>query len=230
MTAYFTGHDMKTGCTGLLIAQGLRKVGIEATVFERSTRDRPFRNWSMLLHWGREAVEEVLPADVTEQLFKEAGTDPSLLDFQPSEHAKPMPVYNGKTGELLVDLGWPAIRRYSRAQAVDVLRCGIDVRYGKELIDIVLDDDNNSARLKFKDGSTASGDVVVGTDSANSFVRSWLFHHEPRARVSNLPIIAYNIHAKYPRDLAITLREHPHILNKLVIHPEHTTWYMLAPL
>lgn len=179
----------------------------------------------MQLHWGRDFIQQLLPINLLHRL-KEAETDPW---FQLTPHLQNnVPVYNGQTGEVLVELTRPLVCRYSRARMIKLLGEGVDVQHDRKLVDIDVHP-GGSVTARFADGSTVTGDLLIGADSASSAVRTWLVGKEAAA-CSEPPIIAYNFCARYPAEQAKLLREHPHPLMKCAIHPEQKTWYMIVPL
>lgn len=180
----------------------------------------------MMLHWGKEHLQETLPDDIAARFFQECDTD-HPVQFA-AEGSFRHPCYNGKTGEVLINLPVPPVRRYSRAKVVKLLSEGIDVRYGKKLIDISIEGDNVTA--KFEDGSMESGSLLVGADSANSFVRSWLFDHQEFAGASDLPMIVYNFPMSFPRELALQIKNLPDGVQRLSVHPDHNTWWVIMNL
>ena len=59
------------------------------------------------------------------------------------------------------------IIRANRQHLRELLGTGIDVQWSKSIVRI--EQDTQSVRISFEDGSTAVGDVLVGADGANSF-------------------------------------------------------------
>lgn len=176
----------------------------------------------MWLHWGENFLQQLLPIDIALRL-READTDPYIhLTEHERTHA---PIFNGKTGEVIVELKRPSNRRLSQKKACRVLSQGVQVFYNKELVDI---DVRENVRAIFADGSSYCGNTIVGADSAESFVRTWLLGDV--ARCSHMPMIAYNFEASYPAEIALWLREQPHRLHRMTVHPTQHTWYMIATL
>ncbi|GIZ48872.1 hypothetical protein CKM354_001191500 [Cercospora kikuchii] len=212
------------GFTGLAIAQGLRKYGISCTVFERSSSNEPIRDWSMRLDCEREKeFLKTLPKDVSDRWKNECG-----INFGDESDQRSFPERDAKSVAVLVEAYDPARRRVSRARILRLLGAGIDIRHDKKLIDIITS--KHGVRVLFGDGSGASGDVVVGADGADSFVRSWLFDHAESARAKPLQVIAYHFPASVPADVALMLREQCGSSQCYAIHPDRSSCMSIAVL
>lgn len=181
----------------------------------------------MMVHWGADFIENLLPLEIHEHL-KDAVTDPHV-EVKAGNNERP--VWNGKTDEPYCWIKSTVFTRYSRHRLCQVLRRSVDVQYEKQLEDIRIKNEDGVEAI-FADDSTATGEILLEADGANSRVRSRLFDHAPFAKATDLPIIVYNFPAKYPDnpDLARRIREHPHKLMKVSTHPGHSTWYMIMTL
>ncbi|KAK7728370.1 hypothetical protein SLS63_006599 [Diaporthe eres] len=205
------------GMTGLLVAQGLKKVGEDSavlranlpfTIFEYETsttyQSRP-REWGMTLHWGSTHIDKCLPPELSAR-FSEAYADPSLsLDATSG-----LPVHNGKTGELILEMAGEKPMRVSRKKMRNLFMEGIDVQYGKSVVSCRViedktDEDNGRVRVKFADGTDALGDVVVGCDGAKSVVRENIVGVEA-AQVTVVPLSMFNFTQKFPAEFSKDLR------------------------
>ena len=67
------------GITGLLIAHGLQKAGIQYTIFETEDagRWRP-KEWTMGIHWGLPLLEGLLQPQLADRIVKDGSVDGSL--------------------------------------------------------------------------------------------------------------------------------------------------------
>lgn len=215
------------GACGLVIAQGLKRAGIPFTLFERTQPDTYLsrtRDWSMGLHWGKKHMDDILPPELIDQL-PSAETYPDVALTEKQECLQP--VLNGATGEIIAGLRAISTRRVSRAKLLRLLGQGLPVQHGMRLVDIRLDAERVTA--VFNDGQSYSGNMLIGCDSANSFVRQWLLG-QSKARTSDLPITAYNFTQTYTAEQALWLRDQIHPLMKCAPHPSQPTWYILPTL
>ncbi|KAF3042653.1 hypothetical protein E8E12_005228 [Didymella heteroderae] len=215
--------------SGLLVAQGLKKNGIAFTIFESETsttyQTRP-REWGMTLHWGSTHIASCLPEDLAAR-FNEAYADPSLT----TDAVKGLPIYNGKTGDLLLEMGAEKPMRVSRKKMRNLFSEGIDVQYGKCVVRAyVIEDssshDNGRVKVEFEDGHYAVGDLVVGADGAKSRLREAIVGVDDAA-LTTVPVNLINFSYKFDAELALRIRNH----NKIFInsiHPDHGTMYWLS--
>lgn len=180
----------------------------------------------MTLHWGSTHVNKCLPPELSAR-FSEAYADPSLsLDATSG-----LPVHNGKTGELILEMAGEKPMRVSRKKMRNLFMEGIDVQYGKyavscRVIEDNKDEDNGRVRVKFADGTDALGDVVVGCDGAKSVVRENIVGVEA-AQVTVVPLSMFNFTQKFPAEFSKDLRSrNPLFITS--IHPDHGTFFWLS--
>lgn len=165
-----------SGLGGLSLAQSLCRAGIEFEIFERDKTpfDRP---QGYRLHLDEDAintVKEVLPAELL-QLFKDTSQwiEPytSIMDTKSLKVVKPIltkddlgtGVWAEKTS------GTPVHANVDRATLRQILLTGLgeNISFGKKFERYESNDDN-IVTAHFSDGSTATGDVLVGADGINS--------------------------------------------------------------
>ncbi|KAF2194145.1 FAD/NAD(P)-binding domain-containing protein [Zopfia rhizophila CBS 207.26] len=210
------------GTTGLLIAQGLKYAGLPYSLFEQETSQtyltRP-REWGMTLHWGSSHISRCLPPEL-EARMSETYADPTLSP----DAVTGLPVYNGKTGELILEMKAERPCRVSRRKMRSLFSEGLDVQYGKEVVGIV--EEGEKVRVRFKDGSEVVGDVVAGCDGARSRVRECIVGEE-RARLTEVPLSIFNFTQRFSREQALYLREKNPLFTKS-IHPDHGTLFWLS--
>jgi 2-polyprenyl-6-methoxyphenol hydroxylase-like FAD-dependent oxidoreductase len=229
------------GTSGLLIAQGLKKVAtspalqndymantttqanIPFSIFEFETSTtyqmRP-REWGMTLHWGSSHIASCLPSELASR-FHEAFADPT----QDPASAPGLPIYNGKTGEFIMEIAAEKPCRVSRKKMRNLFSEGLDIQYGKKFASTVVEEDGK-VKVTFEDGSTATGDVLVGCDGAKSLVRSAIVGTEA-AKLTNSSVSMFNFPYKFDAELARRIRTmNPLFINS--IHPDHGTMFWLS--
>ncbi|KAF2267335.1 FAD/NAD(P)-binding domain-containing protein [Lojkania enalia] len=210
------------GTSGLLVAQGLKKAGLPYSIFEQESssayQTRP-REWGMTLHWGSSHVSKCLPPELVERMA-EAYADPTVAP----DAVTGLPIYNGKTGELIFEMKAERPCRVSRKKMRNLFSEGLDVSYGKDLVEIV--EDGEKVRAVFRDGTEAVGDVIVGCDGAHSRTRTCICGEEG-AGLTTVPLSMFNFTQTFTAEQAMYLRK----LNPLFItsiHPDHGTMFWIS--
>ncbi|KDN20342.1 FAD-dependent oxidoreductase [Amycolatopsis rifamycinica] len=176
------------GIGGLCLAHGLRQAGVDVVVYERDAS--PARRHRLrITPEGERAFRECLPAPVSDALVATS-----------MRYTKGMAAYDEHLVRLWehndVDDG-----DLDRVDAVDhrtlreVLLAGVDfVRYGKEFAAVSLTS-SGGVRVRFRDGTSDDGDVLVAADGADSAVRAaWRPADVPRdlgvrAIVTRIPMV-----------------------------------------
>jgi 2-polyprenyl-6-methoxyphenol hydroxylase-like FAD-dependent oxidoreductase len=158
------------GIGGLCLAQGLKKSGMSVAVYERDTSAR-FRGqgWRIgIKDEGSHALRDCLPQNLFD-LCVATSIKPALrmvfLDSRlRQKFAKPLPYAHA--GPDATSFG------VNRLTLREILLAGLDgiVRFGKtfERFDRL---DDGRVRAHFADGSSATGDLLVGADGTSSAVR-----------------------------------------------------------
>lgn len=159
------------GIGGLCLAQGLKKAGVSASVYERD-ESRSSRSQGFRIHIdpeGSTALHQCLP----EQLWK-------IFDATEGEFSQGFTLVTEQLQELLRlhDEGnqlADAIARHrsiSRITLRQILLAGLgeSVHFGKRFVRYEQRKDGRFS-IHFEDGSMAETDVVVGADGVNSRVR-----------------------------------------------------------
>jgi 2-polyprenyl-6-methoxyphenol hydroxylase-like FAD-dependent oxidoreductase len=154
------------GVGGLCLAQGLRKAGISATVYERD-ESAGFRHQGYrisLKATGAGALHECLPADLfalAAATSIRAATRMVFLD----EQLRPKfdkPLHHDPPG--------PGGFGVNRLTLREILLAGLDVRFGKTFTHYSPAPDGRVA-AHFADGTSAAGDLLAGADGTGSAVR-----------------------------------------------------------
>jgi 2-polyprenyl-6-methoxyphenol hydroxylase-like FAD-dependent oxidoreductase len=157
------------GIGGLCLAQGLRKAGVSATVYERD-ESAGFRHQGYrvsLKATGAGALQECLPGDLFALAVAtsiRAATRMVVLD----EQLRPK-----LERTLHHDPPGPGGLGVNRLTLREILLAGLDVRFGKTFTHYSPAPDGRVA-AHFADGTTAAGDLLVGADGTGSAVRRQL--------------------------------------------------------
>ena len=161
------------GIGGLCLAQGLTKAGIEVAVYERD-RSRAERLDRYRLHIspaGSRALHACLPASAWKAFLSGTGEAEGGFGFL-TERLQTLVVVDDdvmypQTADP-AQQAHPADRMFLR----EVLLSGLDgvVRFGQKLDSYAMLP-GGAVTARFADGTTATGDVLVGADGARSAVR-----------------------------------------------------------
>jgi 2-polyprenyl-6-methoxyphenol hydroxylase-like FAD-dependent oxidoreductase len=173
------------GIAGLCLAQGLKQAGISVAVYECDSSAR-FKGQGYRLgikQDGSRALRECLPEhlfDLAVATSIRSATRMVVLDHQlHQQFSKPLPHGEREDSQFGVD-------RFTLRQ---ILLAGLEdiVRFGKtcEGFDQLTD---GKVRARFADGTSASGDLLVGADGTGSVVRGLLV---PDARIDDLHAAIY---------------------------------------
>ncbi|RSM83531.1 FAD-dependent monooxygenase [Kibdelosporangium aridum] len=167
------------GTGGLCLAQGLRQAGVDVQVYERS-RTRTERLQGYRVHispHGSAALHECLPPQLWRRFVDSCGKsgDYRFLTEQLTEL-------------LLIEdeltSGPDAASAHHSASRItlhQVLSAGLEdvLHYDKEFVRYEQNPDG-TVTCHFADGTTATGDVVVGADGGNSRMRKQYLPHAER--------------------------------------------------
>lgn len=215
------------GNCGLAVATGLKKAGINYTVFERDNAyefQHKIRDWGMLLHWGTEHLEAVLP-DHLKARMREPQVDPHNSVWAPT------PYVNGKTGELIGEVPTKVISRVSRRKLRRLLANGenLNIEYDKRLSSVSVDKAAGTVHVTFTDGTSATGNHLIGADGSHSIVRKFLLGPGLAApQTTGLTFVNFS-GAKYTAEQALAARA-GNATTKLCFHPDIPGTTLLAAL
>ncbi|MFB4273749.1 MULTISPECIES: FAD-dependent oxidoreductase [unclassified Nonomuraea] len=177
------------GIGGLCLAQGLRRAGVQVTVYERDrTADSRLQGFRLNIDSaGSLALHACLPPALWELLVATAGDPGPGIRFL-DERMRPL-VRIGRDDREPDPLD-PTTGRHavSRVTLRRLLLAGLDdvVRFGKECTGFTRTD-GGTVTATFADGTTATADVLVAADGAGS--RVWAQLH-PAAGRDTLPATA----------------------------------------
>ena len=175
------------GTGGLCLAQGLKSDGISVQVFERDHTpfDRQAGYRLGINPTGNRALKECLPESLLETLVNNSVKPSRGVSFL-DERLRPLLAIDiPDTDPYSVDSERPITRIALRR----VLLTGLDgvVCFGKKFVGFE-DAPGAGVTVRFEDGSSAIGDVLVGADGANSRVRAHLLPHAQRIETGILAV------------------------------------------
>ncbi|SEQ43931.1 2-polyprenyl-6-methoxyphenol hydroxylase [Lentzea xinjiangensis] len=183
------------GIGGLCLAHGLRKAGVDVTVYERDL-SRTDRLQGYRVHidpHGAAALQECLPAANWERFERSAGSGEDGFGFL-TEQLKPL---------LVLDPDEEKHYSASRITLRQVLLDGLDVRFGKRFERY---EQNGAITLHFEDGTKAGCDVLVGADGIRSRVRGQYLPHAGAEEVGVVAVagkLFLDEHDWVPRNLLV---------------------------
>lgn len=154
------------GIAGPVLAVALRRVGIDATVFERGSRDDDRRGaWITFQANGMDALRAIGIAGPIESLGYPVDRIAFVNGKGRSLGAMPMAAKraDGQTSVVM-----PRADLY-RALSEQAAQHDVRVEYGKEFV--AAERIEGGVRARFADGTTADGDFLVGADGIHSRVR-----------------------------------------------------------
>ncbi|KAJ5293815.1 hypothetical protein N7508_008636 [Penicillium antarcticum] len=180
------------GITGLLTCQGLKKAGIPYSCFERdASMNYRSNEWTMAIHWARPLLEDILPKEVHDK-FPTIACNPIA-----GIHSGLYPIIHGETGELITGVPYTEGLRVPRSRMRALCAEGIDVQYGKTLVDIAFNESGKGVVATFSDGTLVSGSMIVGADGPRSRVRETAMGDAELAATTSFPIFHTNMTVCY---------------------------------
>ncbi|KAK8086462.1 FAD-dependent monooxygenase cctM [Apiospora phragmitis] len=158
------------GLGGLTLAQALRKKGVSFEVFEKAHDENQPQGWAVGLHTMLEDFHASMPND--------------MPDFGMVNHLNPLKLmpeiafYDSAEGEKLGyrDDGSGHWFRANRTHLREWLSTKITVQYNKQAVHI--EENDAGVTVHFKDGSKASGDILVGAEGVHSPSEDKLVRHK----------------------------------------------------
>jgi 2-polyprenyl-6-methoxyphenol hydroxylase-like FAD-dependent oxidoreductase len=169
------------GIGGLCLAQGLRRAGVPVTVYERTdVRTDWLQGYRIHINpHGSRALHDSLPPAAWQRFLDSVSVNDGGFGFA-TEQLDDLLRFAG--AEILPHAD-PADSHYgvSRISLREVLLSDLDdvVRFGKTFARYEIGADAR-VTAHFTDGTSATADVLVGADGANSRVRQQLLPHAER--------------------------------------------------
>ncbi|CAJ2509624.1 Uu.00g146500.m01.CDS01 [Anthostomella pinea] len=171
------------GLGGLTLAQCLRKQGIPFEVFERdidvSSRSQ---GWAIAMHTERSIVDDLLLSVCSDMPPLRESTNhlaPLNLDAQIALY------YGGRRLGVQNTPETPCMRA-NRLRLRKWLATEIPIQWGKKLQ--AIEEGKGQVTLRFADGKTAEGDIVVGADGVQSIVREYLLQKPNTETLNYIPM------------------------------------------
>lgn len=179
------------GIGGLALAQGLKGSGVSVAVFERD-HHRAERLQGYRIHvnpQGSRALHRLLPADLFKAFTATAGHGGNEFRFYDEKMRELLHLDEEITtgGARSPENGHHGVSRITLRQ---VLLAGLDdvVHYGKRFERYERTPDGRVTAF-FEDGSSATGDLLVGADGGNSRVRRQYLPHAERGETGVVTIV-----------------------------------------
>lgn len=175
------------GTGGLCLAQGLRSEKISVQVFERDPVpfDRQGGYRLSINPTGNRALKDCLPDSVFATLVKNSLKPSRAVSFLDERLKLLLGIKILETDPYSPDCERPITRIALRR----VLLEGLDgvVQFGKKFVSFE-DTPEGAVKVLFEDGSSATGDVLIGADGASSRVRTQLLPHAQRVETGLLSV------------------------------------------
>ena len=174
------------GTGGLCLAQGLRRDNVDVELFERDTTptDRQQGYRLSINATGRCALKACLPDGLFEKLVANCAKPSESVSFLDHHLNRllviELPNRDRRDAKSELPISRIALRFILSEGLEDV------IHYGKKCVGFE-DDPRNGVTARFEDGSTTTGDVLIGADGASSYVRAQLL---PDARRVETGIVA----------------------------------------
>ncbi|KAI1466581.1 putative monooxygenase [Daldinia caldariorum] len=177
------------GLGGLLLSQTLRKNKISFEVFERDCSDNiRVQGWAIGLHTMLDELDTSIPDDMPSRDF--------VNHLLPLKYNYECAWYrHDRTRKLGVrDDGSGKFIRANRARLRKWLATNVPIRYGKHAVRIEEHDD--LVTVHFEDGTSATGDILIGADGPYSPTRKYLLGGQdvirhPRQGIINGEVILH---------------------------------------
>jgi 2-polyprenyl-6-methoxyphenol hydroxylase-like FAD-dependent oxidoreductase len=112
------------------------------------------------------------------------------------------------------------MRRFSRTKLRALISEGIKVKYGKTLSSISYNESGSGVSAHFADGTSISGDVLIGADGPRSKSRD-LIVGEGRSEASPAGVVVAVVRSKYTAEQSLLLHQHASMAS-VAVHPNGT--------
>jgi 2-polyprenyl-6-methoxyphenol hydroxylase-like FAD-dependent oxidoreductase len=154
------------GLSGLTLAQVLRKQGVSFSIFERDlSADARSQGWAIALHGPvLSDLKESMPEDLgaieqTNHLIPLHHLPAQFVFYDVSKPHMRVGVNDDEKGQIV---------RANRQRLRDWLRQGLPVQYNKRVVRVEEGGEGEELVVYFEDGSSVSGDILVGAEGTRS--------------------------------------------------------------
>ncbi|KAK6866052.1 monooxygenase [Apiospora arundinis] len=175
------------GIGGLVLGQVLRKHGVSFEIFERSeSRHARPEGWAIAIHGVLAELYEAMPDDMP--------PTNELNHLHPLDLAFEFAFYSPETSMEKVgyrDDGAELIMRANRHRFRDWLLHNLPVTTGKQAVQV--EENEDSVKVHFQDGTSATGDILVGADGVRSIVRKHMLKGKDIVEHDNIAMITSNL-------------------------------------
>lgn len=193
------------GLTGLILAQGLRKFNASPAASELPVRytfsihERDPHlfargaGYSLSIHWALSHLQGSLPDDVL------AGLDACVVNPHAHETGQDgnFQYINYRNGVPVIKFSFDSLKiaRVSREKIIRLLATGLEVQFNQQLSDVSYPNEDDVI-AHFEDGTSATGNFLVGADGVRSKVRKILCG--PKGENKRLPVRMLGLRCHYP--------------------------------
>ncbi|KAI1151635.1 FAD/NAD(P)-binding domain-containing protein [Nemania diffusa] len=167
------------GLSGLALAQCLRKQDISFDIFDRDIDISTRQGWAIAIHTLIDDLLSSICADMPP--LRESADHLLPLTLEPQicfyGHGRKMGVENTPQTPCM---------RLNRLLFRQWLSTKIPIQWGKRLRRV--EDEGKQVTVHFEDGTSASGDILVGADGLNSVVREHLLRRPNEEILNSIPL------------------------------------------
>jgi hypothetical protein len=201
------------GPAGCALAHGLRKSGVEFSIYVKGADVYRHRHWAFTLGWARPYLFDMLPEELSAQI-NTCQVDPYVDCAAIGEDR--IVIYNGETREEAFAFPIPKAREINIRKLRVLCAEQLNVQYGKrfERYEVM---ESSGVKVHFEDGSIDEADIVIGIDGAMSKVRQCLLGR--KGDMDILPFALMNFNASYTAEQARFIKDRLHPLVDIAIHP-----------
>ncbi|KAK8013894.1 FAD-dependent monooxygenase [Apiospora arundinis] len=175
------------GLGGLSLAQALRKRGISFEIFERDRHDlERLQGWTVSVHSMVEDMKESVADDMPP--FKMVDHLDSV--DVPCEFAYYNPDSTAKMGYR--DDGSQTYMWANRSTLRQWLSTHVNIQYDKQAVRI--EEGEKTITVHFKDGSSATGDILVGAEGVHSMTRKHILKGNDPVQAEKMYLVSGDVH------------------------------------